>query len=48
MWIRTDSQDDHAAIRDLLRTAFADAPGGGAVEQRIVEALRMARGMAAQ
>ncbi|HEY0505920.1 MAG TPA: N-acetyltransferase [Lysobacter sp.] len=40
MWIRTESQDDHAAIRDLLRAAFADAPGGGAVETHIVDALR--------
>jgi putative acetyltransferase len=40
MWIRTETQDDHAAIRDLLRAAFADAPGAGSVEQRIVDALR--------
>lgn len=40
MWIRTESQDDHAAIHDLLAAAFADVPGNGRVEQRIVDALR--------
>ena len=40
MWIRTETLDDHAAIRDLLGAAFADAPGAGRVEQRIVDALR--------
>ncbi|MDI9237615.1 N-acetyltransferase [Lysobacter sp. LF1] len=40
MWIRTESQDDHAAIHDLLAAAFADVPGHGRVEQRIVDALR--------
>lgn len=40
MWIRTETQDDHAAIGELLRTAFADGPGAGTVEQRIVDALR--------
>ncbi len=40
MWIRTETRDDHAAIRELLRAAFADAPGAGRVEERIVDALR--------
>jgi len=40
MWIRTETQDDHPAIRKLLGDAFADADGNGRVEQRIVEALR--------
>ncbi|MBU8977673.1 MULTISPECIES: N-acetyltransferase [unclassified Lysobacter] len=40
MWIRTETQDDHAAIRDLLGTAFAEVPGNGRVEQRIVDTLR--------
>ena len=40
MWIRTETQDDHPAIRELLGEAFADADGNGSVEQRIVDALR--------
>ena len=40
MWIRTETQDDHPAIRALLGEAFADADGNGSIEQRIVEALR--------
>lgn len=40
MWIRTETLDDHAAIRTLLRAAFADGPGAGEVEERIVDALR--------
>lgn len=40
MWIRTETQADHAAIRDLLAAAFANGPGAGRMEQRIVDALR--------
>lgn len=40
MWIRTETQDDHAAIRALLGEAFADSDGKGRIEQRIVDALR--------
>lgn len=40
MWIRTETQTDHAAIDDLIGAAFAQAPGGGNIERRIVDALR--------
>ncbi|WP_368564161.1 GNAT family N-acetyltransferase [Pseudoxanthomonas sp. UTMC 1351] len=40
MWIRTETQADHAAIDGLLGAAFAQTPGGGQVERRIVDALR--------
>ncbi|MGO4222486.1 GNAT family N-acetyltransferase [Lysobacter sp. TAF61] len=40
MWIRTESQADHTAISKLIAAAFADQPGEGATEQRIVDALR--------
>jgi putative acetyltransferase len=40
MWIRTETQADHAAIDEILGAAFAQAPGGGQVERSIVEALR--------
>ena len=40
MWIRTETQDDHAAIRELLGEAFAESDGNGRIEQRIVDALR--------
>ncbi|MFE0502501.1 GNAT family N-acetyltransferase [Lysobacter soli] len=40
MWIRTETQDDHAAIRALLGEAFAESDGKGRIEQRIVDALR--------
>lgn len=40
MWIRTETQTDHAAIDDVIGAAFAQAPGGGHVERRIVDALR--------
>jgi putative acetyltransferase len=40
MWIRTETRTDHAAIDEVLGAAFAQAPGGGQVERRIVEALR--------
>ncbi|HEY5849543.1 MAG TPA: N-acetyltransferase [Lysobacter sp.] len=40
MWIRTETQADHAAINKVIAAAFADQPGEGQTEQRIVEALR--------
>jgi putative acetyltransferase len=40
MWIRTETQDDIAAIREVIGAAFADQPGEGQPEQRIVDALR--------
>ena len=40
MWIRAETRADHAAIKDVLGAAFAQAPGGGQVERSIVEALR--------
>lgn len=40
MWIRTETQADHAAIDELLGAAFADVPGSGQVERRIASALR--------
>lgn len=40
MWIRTETQDDHAAIRALLRAAFTGVPGAGHIEVGIVDALR--------
>ncbi|MDR0183821.1 GNAT family N-acetyltransferase [Lysobacter arvi] len=40
MWIRTETHDDHAAIRELLGEAFAESDGKGRIEQRIVDELR--------
>ncbi|HEY5803661.1 MAG TPA: N-acetyltransferase [Lysobacter sp.] len=40
MWIRTETQADHAAIAAVIAAAFVDQPGEGRTEQRIVEALR--------
>ncbi|GAA5082254.1 GNAT family N-acetyltransferase [Lysobacter panacisoli] len=40
MWIRTETQDDHDAIRALLRAAFTDVPGAGRIEVDFVDALR--------
>ncbi|RPE75797.1 GNAT family N-acetyltransferase [Vulcaniibacterium tengchongense] len=42
MWIRTETEADHAAIDAVLAAAFAGAPGHGEVERRIVRALRAA------
>jgi putative acetyltransferase len=42
MWIRTETEGDIAAIREVIGAAFADQPGNGRPEQRIVEALREA------
>ncbi|MFC3814685.1 GNAT family N-acetyltransferase [Lysobacter sp. GCM10012299] len=40
MWIRTETLADHAAIGQVIAAAFADQPGSGRTEQRIVDALR--------
>lgn len=40
MWIRTESEDDIAAIGDVIGEAFAAQPGGGRIERDIVDALR--------
>jgi putative acetyltransferase len=40
MWIRTETQADHTAVDGVIGAAFAEMPGGGRVERRIVEALR--------
>jgi putative acetyltransferase len=40
MWIRTETQADHAAIDKVIAAAFADQPGSGRAEQQIVAALR--------
>lgn len=40
MWIREETSDDIDAIRDVVRSAFAGAPGEGRLETRIVDALR--------
>src|SRR5688572_29437238 len=40
MWIRAETQADHAAIDGVVGAAFAQMPGGGQAERRIVEALR--------
>jgi putative acetyltransferase len=40
MWIRTETQSDHAAIDEVIGAAFAEMPGGGQVERSIVDALR--------
>ena len=40
MWIRTETQDDVAAIGAVIAEAFAGQPGGGHTENDIVDALR--------
>ncbi|MBF6024148.1 GNAT family N-acetyltransferase [Lysobacter niastensis] len=45
MWIRTETEADHAAIRDVIGAAFAGQPGDGGPEQRIVDALREAQAL---
>lgn len=42
MWIRTETQDDLDAIGQVIGAAFAEQPGNGRPEQRIVDALREA------
>jgi putative acetyltransferase len=42
MWIRTETQDDLDAIRQVIGEAFAEQPGNGRPEQRIVDGLREA------
>ena len=42
MWIRTETQDDLDAIAQVIGAAFAEQPGNGRPEQRIVDALREA------
>ena len=42
MWIRTETEGDIAAIREVIGAAFADQAGNGRPEQRIVDALREA------
>lgn len=40
MWIRTETEADHTAIDGVIGAAFAQMPGGGQIERRIVDALR--------
>lgn len=40
MWLRAESRADHAAIRALIETAFANAEHASGTEARIVDALR--------
>lgn len=42
MWIRTETQDDLDAIQQVIGAAFAEQPGNGRPEQRIVDGLREA------
>lgn len=40
MWIRSESEADHAAIGAVIEAAFAQVPHASGTEARIVEALR--------
>jgi putative acetyltransferase len=40
MWIRSEADADHAAIRAVVDAAFAQAPHASGTESRIVDALR--------
>lgn len=40
MWIRSETDADHAAIRAVVDAAFAQAPQASGTESRIVDALR--------
>ena len=40
MWIREEIPEDAGGINEVLRKAFADAPGEGRLECRIVDTLR--------
>ncbi|WP_447729574.1 GNAT family N-acetyltransferase [Pseudoxanthomonas suwonensis] len=46
MWIREEGPDDIDAICNVLRRAFADAPGEGRLETRTVDTLRLDHALA--
>ncbi len=46
MWIREEADGDIEAICTVVRKAFAEAPGGGSLENRTLESLRDDRALA--